>query len=101
MACKYEILEGAQRDFDAILGYLLAISDGPSAARGFVAEYEKQVSLICENPELYGFSRMPELAELGYRAVPVNNYVALYSFRNDTVFVAHIFHQRQDYTRLV
>lgn len=101
MACNYELLDGAKEELGSIVGYLLAVSDGPSAANSFIDEFEKQMGLICDNPMIYGLSRMPELAALGYRTVLVKNYIALYFYRDDSVFVAHIFHQRQDYARLV
>ena len=55
---------------------------------------------MCENPNLYGLSRMPDLAALGYHAVFAGSYVVLCFFRQNTVFVAHVFRQRQDYARL-
>lgn len=101
MTCSYEMLEGAKSDFEAIVSYLRSASDGPSAARSFVEEFEGQLQLVCENPGLYALSRMPELAVLGYRAALVGAYVMLYFLRDDTIYVAHVFHQRQDYARLV
>ena len=35
------------------------------------------------------------------RSFPVNNYVCLYKFEHETIYIAHIFHQSQDYARLV
>ena len=52
-------------------------------------------------PQLYGLSRVKELAVLGYRPMLVKNYVALYKVEGDVVIVAHIFHQSQDYAKLV
>ena len=86
-------------------------------------EFDKQVSLVAENPELYGLfltgthtdiktpfiawpncttstkgfmaavilyglSRVPELAELGYRCAPVKNYLVLYKVA-DGIFFPH------------
>jgi len=42
-----------------------------------------------------------ELAEKGYRAVLLGSYIMLYTFEDETVYIAHIFHQRQDYAQLV
>ena len=44
---------------------------------------------------------MPELAEKGYRVALVGSYVLLYTFESETVYIAHVFHQRQDYAHLV
>lgn len=98
---KYEMLDGAKDDYEGIVEHLIALSDGPSAARSFADEFDRQIDLVCDNPDLYGLSRMPELKALGYHAVLASGCLALYFFRDDTVFVAHIFHQLQDYARFV
>ncbi len=46
-------------------------------------EYERQISPVRENSLFCRVSRMPEIAELGYRVALVRNYVALYFFRDD------------------
>lgn len=101
MASSHQMLDGAKEDFASIVSYLDDVSGGHQAAGAFIDEFERQMRLVCDNPGMYALSRMPEIAALGYRVALVNNYVALYFFRDDTVFVAHIFHQRQDYARFV
>ena len=67
----------------------------------FVAEFEYQLDLLREQPLLRPLSHMQELAARNYRSFPVNNYVCLYKFEHETIYIAHIFHQSQDYARLV
>ena len=100
MAHDYLILEGTQRDYERIIRYLSGDLATPSAAVRFMDEFDRQIETVCENPRLHALSRMPELAALEYRSFFVNSYVAFYSIREDTVVVAHIFHQSQDYARL-
>lgn len=73
----------------------------PRAAGNFVAEFEYQLDLLREQPLLRPLSHMQELAARNYRSFPVNNYVCLYKFEHETIYIAHIFHQSQDYARLV
>lgn len=101
MAYEYVILEGAQNDYRGIIEYLLNVKKSPQAALGFMDEFDRQLDIVCDNPFLYGLSRMPELASLGYRPFLVNKYIGLYFFRNERVVVAHVFHQTQDYARIV
>lgn len=100
MAYEYRFLKSASIEYENIIQYLLKAS-GKSSAKAFVNEFHHQVELICKNPELYSLSRFPEIAALGYRLALVNNYAFLYFFRNNIVYVAHIFHQRQDYAKLL
>ena len=101
MAYEFVLLPRAQRDFDAIVQYLAIDLASPQAARHFVDEFEKKMALVCQNPRLYALSRIPEIGDRGYRPMPVQRYVALYSIRENLIVVAHIFHQSQDYARYV
>lgn len=101
MAYKRKILEEAAREYREIVSYLATVLCSPDAARGFMDEFEHQLDLVCDMPELYGLSRMKELAALGYRPMRVKNYVALYKIVDDAVVIAHVFHQSQDYAKLV
>lgn len=95
------ILSSAQLEYESVVGYLAVDLASRKAAGAFIAEFEHRLNLVCDMPEMYGLSRVPELAAMGYRPMPVNRYVILYRFDGEKVIVAHIFHQTQDYARLV
>lgn len=101
MAYKRVISDEAKREYTAIVEYLATILKSPQAAAGFMDAFDKQLSLISANPSMFALSRMPELAARGYRAAPVNNYVMLYKATDELIYIAHVFHQSQDYARLV
>lgn len=101
MAYKRKILKEAAREYRDIVRYLAEVLNSPDAACGFMDEFDYQLGLVCDMPELYGLSRVKELAALGYRTLLVKNYVALYKIDDDAVVVAHIFHQSQDYAKLM
>ena len=101
MAFSVAMLRSAQREYEDIVGYLSDVLQSPAAARGFADEFDHQLDLVRDNPRLYGLSRMPELAARGYRAFFVKRYIVLYKVSDGRVVVAHIFHQTQDYARLV
>ena len=84
MTYNVVILKSARYEYESIVGYLAQILKNPRAAGNFVAEFEYQ-----------------ELAARNYRSFPVNNYVCLYKLEHETIYIAHIFHQSQDYARLV
>ena len=100
MAYEAVILDEAKREFRGIVDYLCNVLESPQAAANFMDEFEHQVSVISDNPELFALSRLPELAARGYRTAHVNNYIMLYKVADDLVIIAHIFHQTQDYARL-
>ena len=101
MAFNLVISSAAKNEYEAIAAYLAETVCNPKAAAEFCDEFDWQLSLVCEMPYMRSLSHLPELAALGYRSVCVGNYVILYKVMEDMVYVAHIFHQRQDYARLV
>lgn len=101
MAYRKVILAEAQQEYRDIVGYLVGMLRSEQAARNFMEEFDKQVSLVAENPELYGLSRVPELAGLGYRCAPVKNYLVLYKVVDGQIVVCRIIHRSRDYTCLL
>ena len=101
MAYRHVLLASVQREYASIVGYLHSTLGSPQAAKSFVDEFDEKVALICNDPHMHAPSRMPELAARGYRPFFVKRYVVLYRIEGDLVVIAHIFHQTQDYARLV
>lgn len=101
MAYRKVILAEAQQEYRDIVGYLVSMLRSEQAARNFMEEFDKQVNLVAENPELYSLSRVPELAERGYRCAPMNNYIALYKAADGQIVVCRIVHKSRDYARLL
>ena len=101
MAYKRVILDAAEAERDKIIAYLMSVAAAPGAAASFLGSMDAAVDLICEFPAMHALSRMPELAERGYRAALFGSYVMLYTFSDDTVYIEHVFRQRQDCAHLV
>ena len=101
MAYKRVILDAAESERDKIVAYLVSVAGSAGAAASFLDGMDSVVNLICEFPTMHALSRMPELAERGYRAALFGSYVMLYTFSDDTVYIEHVFRQRQDCAHLV
>ena len=101
MAFKVVILDTAQREYREIVSYMIEVLKSPQAAANFMDTFDEQMALAAEVPSAFPLSRMPELAAKGYHAAPVNNYLVLYRATGEVIAVAHVFHQTQDYARLV
>lgn len=99
MAYNVVVLPTARKEFQEITEYLAF--QGKATLGSFLNEYERQLNLIASGSVTYRLSRFAEIAELGYRMAPVNSYLFLYVLEDDTVTIAHFFHQSQDYARLV
>ena len=101
MVYKQRILLTVRTEIRNIVAYIADVLCEPTAAASFLDEFDYQFGLVADNPELHALSRMPELAALGYRSMLVKKYVALYYIEGDSVVVAHVFHQSQNYARLI
>ena len=101
MAYSVAIAAEAMRECEQIVSYLSGTLKSPRAAKGFADEFMSQIDSVRDNPELHTLSRMPELAAKGYRPLFIKSYVALYKVHDGAVVIAHIFHQSQDYARLI
>ena len=101
MDYRLKIGKSAQIQYDGIVDYLTNKLKSPSAAENFMATFDYQAHLVQAQPYIHCLSHIEELAERNYHAFRVNRYVALYRVEGDTVFIAHIFHQSQNYAHLV
>ena len=92
--------DAAEAELSLIVEYLSFF--GASTADDFIDAYESKIESLREGVVEYPLSRHKRLARAGYRVALVKNYIVLYRVvSEDFVFVAHIFHQSQDYARLV
>lgn len=99
MASDVRILPSAQEELENIVAYLAA--HGREAAKKFLSDWKEHLALLGSGTVEYALSHLPELAKLGYRAFRVESYVVLYYRDGQDAVIAHIFHHRQDYARLV
>ena len=91
----------ALADQAGITEYLVKTLGSPDAARRFLDELESLVSTLECTPEAFATLTEPKLHALGYRKIPFMNYIALFRVESDRVYITHLFHQSQDYARLV
>ena len=95
------ILAEAQREYEGIVSYLAVTAQSPSAARSFMTDFDRQVELVANHPEIHPLPHLRELATKGYRAFAVGKHLALYKIDDSSVVISHIFHRSRDYARLV
>lgn len=99
MAYDVKILPTAELEVEGIVEYLSGFGVRP--ARHFIEDYRRQLELLASGVIDYGLYKLPEVAKLGYHACRVNSYIMLHYFEGDAIVIAHVFHQGQDYARLV
>lgn len=101
MACSVCLADEASRDLDGIVAYLCKVLGAPTSAAELLDTDDAFVDVVGEYPEAYPLVIDAHLARLGYRKALLKSYVMLYREVGDEVVISRIFHQSQDYARLV
>lgn len=99
MGFNKRFLENALEEVDSIVAGLNLRS--PKAAEIFLDSLSEQLDRLASGALSCGLCRVGKLARLGYRSALFDSYLFLYYIEGDDIVVAHVFHQRQDYARLV
>jgi len=96
---RVRLLPKAREEIVSITAYLDSMGANPRKA--FLSDLRKCLAVLGDEVVEYSLSRITALADKGYRSVYFGNYVLVYYLDGDDAIVAHVFHQRQDYARLV
>lgn len=99
MAYDVVILPSAHEELDSEIAYLTARSK--KAATRLLKDYREKLESLASSIVSFPLSRMPELAARGFHTALLGDYLFLYYIEDNTLVVAHFFHQRQDYASLV
>lgn len=91
----------ALTDQESIVLYLVDSLGNREAARHFIDELEKIVSALEKTPGAFPFSHDARLKSLKYQKALFMNYVLLFRVEGEMVYLARIFHQSQDYAKLI
>lgn len=101
MASKVIVTREARRDLVSIVGYLVDDLDARQAASDFMDAFAAVASRIKEYPGLYPLCPDESLARRGIRKALAGGYVVLYKNAENVSYVMRVFHQSQDYARIV
>lgn len=101
MASEVLFTKAAEKDRDLIVLYLFAKLDSPQAASRFLDELDGSIETLGAEPKAFEFARDETLARRKIRRGLFMNYVTPYRVLGNTVVVMRIFHQRQNYARLL
>ena len=101
MAYNVNFAAEALADQESIVRYLVNDLGNQKAARHFIEELSGAISALRETPNAFPFSRETRLRLFGYQKALFMNYVLLFRTEEQNVYIVRIFHQSQDYSKLV
>ena len=86
----------AKRDLASAVIYIGEVLGAPQAAKGFYEDYQHEMELVCQNPNMGARFRDPMLENSDYRWVMVGKYRVFYRHDDEAVTVWRIVHCLQD-----
>ena len=103
MAYKLIITQAAHNDLDEALDYIANRLANPSAAASLLTKIEECYAQLRDYPSLYELCHDLRLKNLGYRKVPIGNYVIIYrpAEEEHTVYILRVFYGGRDYQKLI
>lgn len=92
----------AEKDLDEIIGYMRDFLYSPQAAEHFLSGVEKTLKELASMPEMYSLSTDPVLQTKKLRKALVGRYLLLFRIDSEkrAVYIMHIAHGSQDYSKL-
>lgn len=88
-------------DQESIVLYLMDDLGNQNAAKHFIDELENIVSTLEKMPNAFPYSHDTRLKFLKYQKALFMKYVLLFRIDEEHVYIARIFHQSQDYAKLI
>lgn len=101
MACKVIQHSDVRGELELALDCLEFVLFEPTSAKELAQSYLVFIKNVARFPEMYPLARDESLSKRGIRAASLQNYVVLYVYDETCVQILHLFHQSQDYARLV
>ena len=103
MTYKVYITSDAHRDLSDITGYIKNKLCNSKAANDFLSEIEKYYEELKSNPLMFERCRDARLNAMGYRKIPIKNYICFYKVdeKEKTVYIMRIIYGRRDYGKLI
>ena len=100
---KVSLTETARDDLRDIVKYISSQLNAPTTALNMLQTIKAAISKLETIPSAYPLARDDRLAALGYRLLPVKNYIAFYIVdeKEKTVDVDRILYGRRDWRNIL
>ena len=98
-----DITKPAENDIYEAAKYIAEQLLNPSAADRLIDDIERTVNSLSIMPDRYALVKDDVLARLGFRFIPVNNYLIFYIIREEmkTVTIQRFLYGRRDWVNIL
>jgi len=98
-----DITEPAENDIIEAAKYITEQLLNPAAAGKLVDDAENAIYSLTDMPQRHALVKDDDLARLGFRFMPVNNYLIFYTVREEkkTVVIQRFLYARRDWVTIL
>lgn len=97
MSYNIHITKAAERDLNNTLDYIEFILKNPKAADDLLNDVEIAINALEDYPESREVINDPVLKSCGMRYIIINNYLAFYLIKGDTIYVVRFLYAKRDW----
>jgi addiction module toxin, RelE/StbE family len=97
---KYTVLifPSAENDIQEIKDYFINILK--TSPNGLFEKLLHEIDLLEDNPYIYPLIKDPYLNQLGYRIIPIDNFILFYIVTNNEVHIHRFLYGKRNYKLL-
>ena len=101
MAKKYEVIitPSAQKDLTEIKSYLTNVLK--TSSNSIFEKFLEQVKILKVHPFTYKVHQDPLLKLVGYRIIPIDNYLMFYVIKSNIVQIHRVLYAKRNYLQLL
>ncbi len=101
MAKKYEVIitPSAQKDLTEIKSYLTNVLK--TSSNSIFEKILEQVKILKVHPFTYKVHQDPLLKLVGYRIIPIDNYLMFYVIKSNIVQIHRVLYAKRNYLQLL
>jgi toxin ParE1/3/4 len=98
-----DVSDPAEGDLGEIVRYIASQLSVPISALRMMELFEEAMEDLSDMPQRYPFVVDERLAQMGYRKLPVKNYIVFFSVdeKNKVVDIERILYGRRDWLRIL
>lgn len=100
---RVDVSEPAENDLGEIIRYIASQLSVPLSALRLMELFEEAMECLADLPQRYPFVADERLTQMGYRKLPVKNYIVFFSIdeKNRVVDIERILYGRRDWLRFL
>lgn len=103
MRFNVEMSDMAIEQYDKFLAYIYHTLLNPQAAANLMQDFDETIGILEKQADIFGYCKSERLKALGFHKIHFqkHRYLFVYRIKQDNVVVEGMYHELQDYERVI